>query len=99
MKFFHKCGLSAAIASLSIASLAAPAAAETFEAPTSAVISATPQGDGYQIAWSEPVQVSVIEIYYGHGQRGGFVSRVNVGAGKSIQVDSRATRFNLVGLD
>lgn len=96
MKLFNKL---LAAAMISTAFTAAPLAAETFEAPPSAVVSATPQGDGYQIAWSEPVQVSVIEIYYGHGTRGGFVSRVNVGAAKSINVPANATRFNLVAPD
>lgn len=96
MKSFNKIALSASIVALS---LAAPLAAETFQAPASSVVSATPSGDGYDISWSDPIRVSTIEIYYGEGTRAGFVKKMSVGGGKSIHVDAQATRFNLVSTD
>jgi hypothetical protein len=79
--------------------LAAPAMADTFQAPASAQITATERVDGsVQLSWTG-VQFSAVELYVGHGQRGGYVSRVNLGAATSYIVPPGTTdRLNFVGV-
>jgi hypothetical protein len=101
MKLFSKISLAALVASAAL--IAIPAVAHdgvhdgfTHQAPASATVSATATSDGYTISWTDPLQVSAIEIYYGHGTRAGYVSKVNVGAAKAVRVPANATRFNFV---
>jgi hypothetical protein len=100
MKFFS-------ILAAMVAFSAAPAMAHdglhadglTHQAPTSATISATPNAKGYVLSWTEPLDVSTVEIYFNPGERSGYVGKVNVGSAKSIQLPANAKRFNLVATD
>ena len=107
MKFFNNYRKITIAAAMLISSIGAPALAHdgphadgiTHQAPSTATISAVRQGDGYVISWTEPLDVSTIEIYFNPGERTGYVGKVNVGAAKSIQLPSNAKRFNLVATD
>lgn len=81
------------------AAFSAQAATQQFN--PSVVVSATKDGNGNAvIAWTDPMQVKAVEHYIGHGRKGGFINRIDVGSAKQVvlkDIAKNGGRFNLVG--
>lgn len=94
------CLWASAIFALTVVS---PASAEfsenTAQMPSSATITATVVDGNAVIAWTDPLRVTRVQHYIGHGKKGGVVKDIAVGAEKQVilgDIAKNGGRFNVI---
>ena len=82
---------------------ARPALAEfsenTAQVPSSATITATVVDGNGVVTWTDPLRVTRVQHYIGHGKKGGTINDITVGAEKQVVLGDLAKnggRFNVV---
>ena len=88
---------------LALSAYSAPAFAEfsanTAQMPPSTTITATVVDGNAVITWTEPLRVTRVQHYIGHGKKGGMVKDIAVGAEKQVilgDIAKNGGRFNVV---
>ncbi len=73
---------------------------DTHQVPPTATMTATKDANGnVMIIWTDPLKVTKVQHYIGHGRKGGFIKDIQVGAEKKVvlaDIAKNGGRFNVV---
>jgi hypothetical protein len=86
-------------AALSSQSALADFSKDTAQVSRSAIVSAVKDGNNAVVTWTDPLKVTRVQHYIGHGKKGGFIKDIAVGSEKKVilgDVQKNGARFNVV---